>query len=202
MENIRQPSGSRVCGQCCVAMATSSTIEQAQEACGKKYSTPTKSLVKGLRALGAKCVSGKLVPIYGELYKLPRFAVLKVVINNRQSGWHWVLKYKDQIFDPASGTRTIEVFKNLPGYRITSYLEIYKMRELTQANKYNSAYFSKTKAKHSHYITVNGKIRAGFNSYAEADFYRGGQVRISHKAMKIVTLEILQERIIKNLENQ
>ncbi len=129
MKHIRQPNPSRCCGQCCVAMAANVSLKEAKQAIGKRASTNTKVLIKGLKALGVRCSSGRLKPIFGNMAKLPLTAILKIKIRGRLSGWHWVLKHENKIYDPSNGVVVLSDYYANPRFTVSSYLEIFEINK-------------------------------------------------------------------------
>ena len=122
---VSQPERSHCCGQCCVAMVAGVSLEAAKKAVGKNGRTSTRVLRKGLINLGLRPRRGKLRPIYGDLSKLPETCILKTVTPWRQSGWHWVLKYKKKIYCPSRGVFQMAEYEIETDNKITSYLEIF-----------------------------------------------------------------------------
>ena len=104
MKTIKQRRGYD-CGQCCVAMVTESTYEEAAEAVGHINSTKTKDIFKAVWKLGWGC-SGKLIRLRFSTFHDPwsaigERAVVKVQIEEGKSGWHWVAKIGDLFYDPG-----------------------------------------------------------------------------------------------------
>lgn len=110
---IRQPGGSRLCGQVAVAIIAGITLEEAVEVVGHRKSTHTRELVAAFRSLGFQCAD--------RLQRIPRppLAVAKLTPPSKSSGWHWVVVDGRRTLDgfPGDPTRT-------PGWRITSYLPL------------------------------------------------------------------------------
>lgn len=117
MRLIRQPEGTALCGQCCVAMAAGVSLERAIEAVGhrKQRGTTTGELVRALRFFGVECADclrrvSRSKPIG------PRRGL---VVIKRDDAEHWMLTWDGEIKDP--GDRWPEAYAN---WKITSYLEI------------------------------------------------------------------------------
>lgn len=119
MRIIRQPEGSSLCGQCCVAMAAGVSLDRACQAVGHRNATTTKNIILALAQLGIPCASRMkrvsrnrptlparcLVAIHGPAYKPRR--------------WHWLLQWDGKMLDP--GGCWPDYYKD---WKITSYLEI------------------------------------------------------------------------------
>lgn len=107
------------CGVIAVSVIADCSIKKAIEVIGKNGRTSTKDLIRGLKKLGYVC-SKRLK----HLKERPKLAIAKLSIPNTHH-WHWVVIYKDKIYDGVHGNKKGEV--NFPkGYRITSYLPIKK----------------------------------------------------------------------------
>lgn len=107
-----------ICGQVAVSVIANCSIKKAIEVVCKKGRTKTKDLAKGLRKLGFKC------PLrLQRLKEKPELAIAK--LKNHKYNWHWVVIYKDKIFDGTYGDKfgNVNWKKN---WRITSYLPIKK----------------------------------------------------------------------------
>lgn len=114
---VRQPEGTSLCGQCCVAMAAKVSLKDAVEAVGhdKKRGTHTHEIVAALRRLGVGCAD-KLRRVSRSKPILPKRAI--VVITNGNTKWHWMLVWDGSVHDPESR------WPDYCGWRISSYLEI------------------------------------------------------------------------------
>ena len=110
------------CGVIAVAIIADCSIKKAEEVIGSKGRTSTTDLAKGLKKLGFKCPSRLKV-----LKNKPELAIGK--LKNRKWGshchWHWVVIYKDKIFDGNYGNKYGKV-KWKKGWKITSYLPVEK----------------------------------------------------------------------------
>lgn len=132
MRHIRQPEGSNLCGQACIAMLGNMTLWEAIEFLGTKGRTTTKIMVEALRAGGFKC--GSKLKRTSNDGALPPFSLCLVHIRNEgQHSGHWVIwNGKDQRFyDPGFFEPVSEEFYYVKGGRITSYLKIRRRRSET-----------------------------------------------------------------------
>ena len=121
---IEQPPKSRNCGQIAVAVLAGVSLEESIKAVGKKGSTTTKQLAKGLRALGYQCPDRcKRVTLFTPPISL---AIGQLRCPKRSSGWHWVVLDGDKIYDGIHGkpNGTVKWDKCC---RITSYLPVTKI---------------------------------------------------------------------------
>ena len=110
-----------ICGQVAVSVIANCSIEKAIKVIGRKSYTTTKHLAKGLRKLGFKC------PLrLQRLKKRPKLAIAKLTKGTHRN-WHWVVIYKDKIFDGNYGNRFGNV-KWKRGWRLTSYLPIERIK--------------------------------------------------------------------------
>ena len=108
------------CGIIALAVVANCSIKKVVEIIGLNGRTSTTDLAKGLRKLGFSCPNR----LRAFRKNKPPFAIAKVSIPNTHH-WHWVVVYKDKIYDGANGTRDGKV-KWKKGWRITSYLPIKK----------------------------------------------------------------------------
>lgn len=115
---IRQPEGSSLCGQACVAMAAGVSLDRAIKVVGHEGGTTTAEVREALRDLGVGCAD-KLRRISRQRPHPPKRAVLAVK-GIRNWRWHWVLTWDGEIYDPAG--YNLSDYKH---WKITSYLEIY-----------------------------------------------------------------------------
>jgi hypothetical protein len=118
MRLVRQPNGSSLCGQCCVAMVANVTLKEACAAVGheKKRGTTTPEIVAALRKLGVHCADR--LKRTAKHRTIPRRAII-ATYSKRGSG-HWMLAWDGEVFDPEG------CYPNYEGWGITSYLEIYE----------------------------------------------------------------------------
>ena len=122
MKWIKQKDNGKNCGQIAVAVITGCSIKKADEAIRCKKYTNAKELSNGLRKLGYKCPSRLKV-----LKNKPKIAIAKLKKPNK-SNWHWVVIYKDKIYDGYYGNKDGEVSWE-DSWRITSYLPVEKYEE-------------------------------------------------------------------------
>jgi len=116
----KQKPKKRNCGIIAVAIIANCSIKKAEEAIGKTGRTKTKDLQRGLRNLGYNCPS-KLK----RLKNRPELAIAKLKYPNSHN-WHWVVIYKEKIFDGVYGDKNGNV-KWDEGDKISSYLPIEKL---------------------------------------------------------------------------
>lgn len=97
VKHIRQPRGSSLCGQACVAMLMGCALSTAQRLVGRDGATKTKHLAAPLRRAGFK-LADRLTPWrHGPL---PPTAILRIKFRDKRIG-HWVLFRRNTIFDPS-----------------------------------------------------------------------------------------------------
>lgn len=117
MKLIRQPKGSHVCGQACVAMIVGCSLEEATAEMGQGR-TATKKVREFLKARSWR-VGDRLIRLCSRLPTLrgsalepmwdcsnaPPYAILKLVWNNEQRTSHWVAwcRATGFFYDPARG---------------------------------------------------------------------------------------------------
>lgn len=117
MKLVKQPKGSNLCGQACVATIGNISLEDSIRIFDREGRTNTKDLIYALELLGFVCATrlkrGK--PEQDDL------AIVKFLHPNRKS--HWVVWYKGKYYDPIAG-----VSKKVPKYlsesKQTSFLRI------------------------------------------------------------------------------
>lgn len=128
MKLIVQPMGSKLCGQCVVAMAAGVTLKKAIEVVGHERGTYPKELARALRRFGIKVPRNRLVRFRGG--SLPRRCAIKVHLEDAKGQWtHWMLVWDGSIYDPGDHGKAYWLNRNP---RVTSYLEIYPRRWLIQ----------------------------------------------------------------------
>jgi hypothetical protein len=129
MDLIRQPEGSSLCGQACIAMVAGVSLERAIAAVGhgRRGGTVTREIVRALRSLGVECAE-KLRSVNRKRPVLPKRAIVnicKYVVRpdgkRKQRFAHWMVTWDGEIYDP--GGAWPEVYRE-NGWTITSYLEI------------------------------------------------------------------------------
>ena len=121
MKYIKQPKGSSLCGQSCVAMITDMTLDESIEIFGSRGQTNTKQVINALRTR-VSITAERLTRVKGPL---PELCIVKILWENK--GSHWVIHKKGKIYDPAIGVYKLlkykEMIKKVPG-KMTSYIKI------------------------------------------------------------------------------
>jgi hypothetical protein len=115
---IKQPSDQYICGQIAVAVIAKCSVNKVIKILKNDKHTKTKELAKALKKLGFKCPNR-----LKRLKHKPKLAIGKLTFPYTKYNWHWVVIYKNKIFDGAYGNPngTVNWEK---GWRITSYLPI------------------------------------------------------------------------------
>ena len=120
-EIVRQPPGTRLCGQACLAMLTGRSLEEAVETVGHCRGTKTKELAKALRSLGSSC-GDRLVP-FGKRGVPEGFRGLGK-LRSGSGSWHWVVLWDSYAIDPLVGRPVLlQAWQPVDG-RLTSGLEV------------------------------------------------------------------------------
>jgi len=126
MKLVRQPDGSSLCGQSCVAMAAGVSLKRAVAAVGHSRigGTHTREIVAALRALGVECAD-RCRKVSRKRPVLPQRGMVVIHQPKGEHGvsyhrWHWILTWDGQIYDPAGLWPD-----RYTDWRITSYLEIF-----------------------------------------------------------------------------
>lgn len=121
MIHVRQPFGSHLCGQCCVAIIASITLAESIALIGHRRATHKRELCYALDSLGFDT---------GRTYRwsvgdrLPRVAILKVHVTpplGKKDWTHWVAWVDGVTYDPEA-----PVGMTCEGARLTSYFEVMK----------------------------------------------------------------------------
>lgn len=131
IEHVRQPSGSRLCGQSVVAMILGVPLEESVSRFdGHTSGTRTRMLCDVLRDNGVSIPENAKLKVIRK-GDLPEFGILKItwkIPGRKISHGHWILKVGDVIHDPElDGPATIKAYDCwLPKVngKITSYLEL------------------------------------------------------------------------------
>ena len=119
-----QPEDTSLCGQTCVAMAAGVSLDRAIEVVGhaKARGTYTHEVVKALRQLVVPCAD-RLRPTGRVKTVLPKRGLISIHRpegSKRPARFHWMLTWDGKMYDPGGRWPT-----GYPGWRITSYLEIF-----------------------------------------------------------------------------
>jgi len=120
MKLVRQPKGSSLCGQACVATIAGVSLEESIMAFGgTRGGTSTKQVVDALRKLGVAC-GDNLVRLSKKSLKTPT-CIVKLHFDGYKFT-HWTVYHKGKGYmDPDFGP-----VKEYPsGVRETSYLPVY-----------------------------------------------------------------------------
>ena len=116
MKLVKQPTGSSLCGQACVATICGLTLEESAMIFRSKGATCTKQLIQALSQMGVEC-GDKLIRGFPKGHS----AILKFTHPSKRS--HWVVWHKNKYYDPAAG-----VFRKAPKWleqsRVSSYLKL------------------------------------------------------------------------------
>ena len=124
MKLVSQPDRSYSCGQCCVTMVSGTSLKIAISSMGSKGCTTAKKIAKALKDSGIECGT-RLIPIYNKFDNLPEFCIVKVKLSWKKYGFHWVVKLKDEIYDPGLyGKIPLTRYLMLKDLTISSYLRI------------------------------------------------------------------------------
>jgi hypothetical protein len=116
MRYVKQPMGSNVCGQACVAMLADITLDEAIVATGRRGKTRTKDIKAGLTVCGILHGTRR---IRGMAPK----GVKAMLFWTGDKGCHWTVWHKNKHYDPVAGVYR-KVPRWLEGSRVTSYLPI------------------------------------------------------------------------------
>jgi hypothetical protein len=93
---IRQGDGKLyLCGQCCVAMASGTSLDEAIIACGELGATTGQDLMNGLRLLGLNVKWCRMFATQ----RIPEHCIIRR--RNSESS-HWTYRYYDGLYDPAA----------------------------------------------------------------------------------------------------
>lgn len=96
IQMVKQPKGSTICGQCCVAMITGKALDEVIKVFGHSHATRTKELHKVLKHFGYTSNS-KLIR-FTNFSGLPDLGIVKITYDWRKHNGHWaVIKNIDGI---------------------------------------------------------------------------------------------------------
>ena len=119
MQLVRQPTGSNLCGQACVATLCGITLDEAIALVRKHGQTRTIHLKRALHAMSVKHDDRRTrgAPQDNE-------TALLYFQSKDRSAAHWVLWHKRKYYDPIAG-----VHRKLPNHLqdadLTSHLKVY-----------------------------------------------------------------------------
>lgn len=118
---IRQPDGSSLCGQACVAMLIGIGMAKVVLSTGKTRGTNLKDLLPLLKT--KYHINQARLQRVTNNHWLPDLALLKVTWHK---GSHWVIKNSEMIYDPGSGIIGLDEYKDYIAHRgrITSFLSL------------------------------------------------------------------------------
>jgi hypothetical protein len=91
---VKQPEGSKLCGQTCLAMILEIPLEDAIVLVGHSKGTKTRELAQALKLWGLR-TTGKLV----RRPKIPEYCIAKIP-RPRGRNWHWVVYWEGKRYDP------------------------------------------------------------------------------------------------------
>lgn len=115
MKYIQQPYGSKLCGQCCVAMLLDISLSRAIALVGHNDATTPDQLIRAIRKGGRNCDSSLIAG------KPRGTCLVKLNRPGRRSGnFHWVIYDRGIWYDPAEGG-TNKVSRGDP----TSYIMVF-----------------------------------------------------------------------------
>jgi len=121
----RQPPGSSLCGQTCVAMIAGVPLEESISRFNSKGGTRTKQVKQVLESFGFNATNRLKRVTKGTI--IPSLAIGKMRWSNSNHS-HWVVIYDGKIYDPDPITtppiRKVRKQEFAGSPRITSYLEI------------------------------------------------------------------------------
>jgi hypothetical protein len=98
---IRQPKGSKLCGQSTIAMVAGITLDESVKLFGHGTKSYYRDYTRVLNELGVTFAQWKKVD-NRKKYDLPRFAIVRLQYVGRRTGH--LIAYKDgKFYDPARG---------------------------------------------------------------------------------------------------
>ena len=125
--HVRQPDGSSLCGQACVATILGIDLEQAITLVGHSHGTKPRELSETLRKHGLPCFVRRVRYTGGTL---PTKAFLALSTPGTRSRYHWALLDDGIVYDPSLVTpwylaEYLKLYNGSFGFpRLTSYLPI------------------------------------------------------------------------------
>ena len=113
---IKQPEGSNLCGQACVAMIAGISLEESIKLFKSRGKTRTKQLYYALKERGISC-SNKAIRIKN--YNKPKLCIVIIHYSDCKNT-HWCVWHNNKYYNPAYGIRKkSNVFE-----RETSFIKI------------------------------------------------------------------------------
>lgn len=116
MKLVRQPPGSKVCGQACVATLAGVSLGKAIMQVGKAGKTKTIDLKRGLDANNIKHGSRRE-------RGMPDKSVTALLFWTGEHGCHWTVWHKGKYYDPVAGVYR-KTPRHLSDARVTSFLRV------------------------------------------------------------------------------
>lgn len=101
---VRQPNGSSLCGQACVAMVANITLEESIRRFGSRGGTYTRQLVEVLRDLGIE-TEDRLTRVTKSVRPAdPSIVKISGDADWRKTRWtHWTVYHGGRFYDPSWG---------------------------------------------------------------------------------------------------
>jgi len=128
IKQLKQPDGSKTCGQHVVAMLCGTTVNDAIQLVGKCGGTYHHDLTPVMRQYGWEPQSDQLTRFRrGDV--VPNVCLIKVWWN-RSNTTHWVLKHNDRLHDPIVdfpipwSDKYLGFNRTPDQHRMTSYIEL------------------------------------------------------------------------------
>jgi hypothetical protein len=134
MKHIRQPEGSSLCGQACLAMYLDIPLEESIRLFGSRGGTRTPQLVRILRSFEISCPDRLVRRTCAA--PLPLNCITKSCSPDRKHS-HWMLYSNGILYDPCAREAG---YCNAPGWEITSYLPLESPFDRMPADNYSTSY--------------------------------------------------------------
>jgi hypothetical protein len=117
---LKQPEGSNLCGQTCLAMLANIEIDEAAKIVGKGGKTYNRDIIKALKKLKIRCASKS---VRGE----PTCDIAFVKIHFKCTTMrHWVLWFEGMFCDPGCGGVYESLTEKYKDYaRIVSHIPVH-----------------------------------------------------------------------------
>jgi hypothetical protein len=128
VKRVKQPDGSRVCGQVAVATLLQISLDEACELVGHRHGTKTRELARVFRDHGWSC--RYFLRPYDPNAPPPGTALFKFSMRDLTTGrlsrrWHWVLWADEQIWNGWGRRRALRAWRGGRWeFTPTSYLEL------------------------------------------------------------------------------